>query len=128
MSIVQFMSQSPRRLAPELLGPHAPGTSRSVVRLEREHGEAQLSIEGALDALTVGEIKPAIDAVVADQPSRVTVDLERVPIMDSMGVSAIVSLWKRITAQGGSVRVVRAHDQPLAVLKVLRLDGVLCAA
>lgn len=118
------MNSTSRSIAPELLGPARPRAARSLVRFDDERGEAQLCIEGALDALTVGDIEPTLDAVVADHPARVTVDLDRVSLLDSMGVSAIVSLWKRITAQGGSVRVVHAHDQPLAVLKVLKLDGV----
>jgi anti-sigma B factor antagonist len=45
-------------------------------------------------------------------------------LIDSSGVGAIVSLFKRVKADGGKVVVVRAHDQPLAVLKLLKLDKV----
>lgn len=96
-----------------------------VVTSGVEGGESSIQIEGALDALTVRDIRPTIDAVVAEQPRHVTVDFDRVTILDSTGVGAIVSLFKRITAQGGRVVVVRAHDQPLAVLKLLKLDAVL---
>ena len=48
--------------------------------------------------------------------------------MDSVGVGVIVALWKRIKAQGGSVVVARARDQPLLVLQILKLDAVLCAS
>ena len=53
-----------------------------------------------------------------------TVDLDELTILDSMGVGAIVSLWKRVKAQGGKVVVVHAHAQPLLVLKLLRLEAV----
>ena len=96
-----------------------------VVTWGVESGESNIQIEGALDAFTVRDIRPAIDAVVAGQPRHVTVDFDRVTILDSTGVGAIVSLFKRITALGGRVVVVRAHDQPLAVLKLLKLDAVL---
>jgi anti-sigma B factor antagonist len=89
-----------------------------------EHGQSSIRLEGALDALTVREVNPLIDAVVADNPRRVTVDLDLVTLLDSAGVGAIVSLFKRVKAQGGQVVVVRAHDQPLAVLKLLKLDTV----
>lgn len=125
------MKYAPQSSRSDLLGPPRPrGCARPTVELElpregAEGGEAQLRIEGAFDALTVRDIKPAIEEVVASRPSRVTVDLDRVSLMDSTGVSAIVGLWKRIRAQGGSVVVVRAHDQPRAVLEVLRLAAVL---
>lgn len=89
-----------------------------------ENGESRLVIDGALDALTVRDIRPVIDSVVADRPRRVTVDMERLNLIDSSGVGAIVSLFKRIKANGGSVVVVNAREQPLAVLKLLKLDGV----
>jgi anti-sigma B factor antagonist len=89
-----------------------------------ENGESRLAIDGALDALTVRDIRPVIDAVVADQPRRVTVDLENLNLIDSSGVGAIVSLFKRVKANGGAVVVVGAREQPLAVLKLLKLDGV----
>ncbi len=45
-------------------------------------------------------------------------------MIDSSGVGAIVSLFKRVKADGGQVLVAGAKDQPLAVLKLLKLDKV----
>jgi anti-sigma B factor antagonist len=87
-------------------------------------GETRLRIVGALDTLTVREIRPIIDAVVLDKPRRVSVDFAELTLIDSSGVGAIVSLFKRVKADGGQVVVVGAHDQPLAVLKLLKLDRV----
>jgi anti-sigma B factor antagonist len=89
-----------------------------------EGGESRLQIEGALDALTVRDIRPVIDALVADRPRRVTVDIDKLTLIDSSGVGAIVSLFKRVKANGGNVVVINAREQPLAVLKLLKLDGV----
>lgn len=89
-----------------------------------EGGESRLAIDGALDALTVRDLRPIIDAVVADRPQRVTVDIGNLELIDSSGVGAIVSLFKRVKATGGNVVVVGAREQPLAVLKLLKLDAV----
>lgn len=86
--------------------------------------EARLEIEGALDALTVPDIRPVIDALIADEVAQVTIDLSKVTLVDSSGVGAVVSLFKRLKARGGNLTVVGARDQPLAVLKLLRLDRV----
>ena len=86
--------------------------------------ESRLELDGALDALTAPEIRPIFDKVVADGRRRVTVDLAKVTMIDSSGVGAIVSLFKRVKADGGVVLVVGAKDQPLAVLKLLKLDRV----
>lgn len=89
-----------------------------------EDGESRLTIDGSLDALTVRDIRPVIDDVVQSKPRKVTVDLEHLNLIDSSGVGAIVSLFKRVKAHGGVVVVVGAREQPLAVLKLLKLDGV----
>ena len=86
--------------------------------------ESRLQIDGALDALTAPDIRPIFDVVVAEGRLHVTIDIEKVTMIDSSGVGAIVSLFKRIKAAGGQVLVVGARDQPLAVFKLLKLDRV----
>lgn len=95
----------------------------NVVRTDTAN-DTKLVIEGALDALTAPEIRPVFDKVVTDGRKRVMVDIAAVTMIDSSGVGAIVSLFKRIKAEGGQVQVVGAKDQPLAVLKLLKLDRV----
>lgn len=95
----------------------------NCVRTDTET-ESRLQIDGALDALTAVEIRPIFDKVVADRRKRVTVDIAKVTLLDSSGVGAIVSLYKRLKADGGQFAVVGAKDQPLAVLKLLKLDRV----
>jgi anti-sigma B factor antagonist len=66
-----------------------------------------------------------IDSVVSARPRRVLVDLSGVNLIDSSGVGAIVSLYKRLRQEGGDVRVAGLREQPLAIFKLLRLDRVL---
>jgi anti-anti-sigma factor len=101
------------------------GATGAVVSSDDAGGESRLRIEGAFDALTVGTIAKAIDAALAERPRRVTVDLDRVRLMDSEGASALVSLRRRVEAQGGSLVLVGARDQPLTILKLFMLDAVL---
>ena len=103
--------------------PSKSGTRLCATPWIRSNGGAsELHVEGAFDAVTIEDINEVIESVVAEHPRQVTVDLDDVSLLDSFGVRAIVTLWKRIKAQGGSVVVVHAHDQPLTVLKVLKLD------
>lgn len=83
-----------------------------------------LKLAGSLDAMTAGELQPIIDRLVADKRPRVQVDMTGLDLIDSSGVAAIVSLYKRIRANGGRVTVAGARDQPLAVFKLLRMDRV----
>jgi len=87
--------------------------------------DTELKIEGSLDAMSTPELRPLLDALVAEKRARVVVNLSALRLIDSSGVGAIVSLYKRIRAQGGEVKVKGLRDQPLAIFRLLRLDRVL---
>lgn len=83
-----------------------------------------LRIRGELDALSAPELRPALDAIVEERRSDIVVDLSELRLIDSSGVGALVSLYKRIRATGGSVRFTGVTAQPLVIFKLLRLDVV----
>ena len=90
-----------------------------------DDGIMRLAIRGELDAVSVSELRPELDGLVNKRPRRVEVDLARLRMVDSSGVGALVSLYKRVRAQGGEVVVVGLQDQPLAIFRLLRLDKVM---
>jgi len=106
-----------------------PIEGRHIMTYSRTDTEAAtvLKIEGTLDAHTVTELRPDLETLVADNPRRVIVDLSALRLIDSSGVGAIVSLYKRIRASGGQVSVTGMRDQPLAIFKLMRLDKALTA-
>ena len=90
-------------------------------------GVATLRIEGELDAVTIPDVRPAIDALVAERHPRIVVDLSGLRLIDSSGVGALVFLYKKAKEYGGVVTVAGVRDQPLSIFKLLRLDRVLFA-
>ncbi len=85
-------------------------------------GISLLSIEGQLDAVSVSDLRGELDTLVASRPGTVEVDLSMLRMIDSSGVGALVSLYKRVRAQGGNVIMVGIRDQPLAIFQLLKLD------
>lgn len=91
----------------------------------KDYGDTTvLRIEGVLDAVTAPDIRPTLEALVAERRRAITVDLSGLRLIDSSGVGVIVSLYKRCRAFGGTVRVSGLKDQPLSIFKLLRLDRV----
>jgi anti-sigma B factor antagonist len=90
--------------------------------LSQESGTTVLRVQGELDALSCPELRPVLDALVEKRQSAVTVDLSELRLIDSSGVGAMVSLYKRVRANGGEVRFVGVTAQPLVIFKLLRLD------
>jgi anti-sigma B factor antagonist len=93
-------------------------------RTDGDDGEATLRIEGTLDAVTAPELRPALDALVAENKQKIIIDLSSLRLIDSSGVGVLVSLFKRVRANGGDVRIVGVRDQPRAIFRLLRLDRV----
>jgi anti-sigma B factor antagonist len=93
--------------------------------LKTDQGEAVLRVEGELDALTVTQLREVLDSLVAEGDDGVRVDLSRLRLIDSSGVGALVSLYKRLRARGRPLRVEGLREQPLAIFRILQLDQVL---
>ena len=114
---------------------HSVSTPRHTIPIEQQvamqyrridMGRATtLEIKGVLDALSTVDLRAVIDALVAEQRRPVTIDLSALRLVDSSGVGAVVSLYKRARADGGEVWVVGLQGQPLAIFRLLRLDRLL---
>src|SRR4051794_23533647 len=85
-------------------------------------GTTHLAIDGQLDAVSVSDLRAEIDKLVAARPKVVEVDLSELRLIDSSGVGALVSLYKRVRTQGGDVVIKGIRDQPLAIFQLLKLD------
>jgi anti-sigma B factor antagonist len=93
--------------------------------ISSKDGATQLSIEGQLDAVSVSDLRPELEKLVVSRPPVVEVDLAQLRMVDSSGIGALVSLYKRVRAQGGTVIIKGVRDQPLAIFRLLRLDKIM---
>jgi anti-sigma B factor antagonist len=86
--------------------------------------ECRLEIVGVLDVHSAPELRAEFDSVVSARPQHVVIDLAALTMLDSSGVGAIVSLFKRVKTAGGTFAVLGVKGQPLAVFRLLSLDRV----
>ena len=93
----------------------------------RADGVTTLRIVGELDAVTVPDIRPSVDALVAERHPRVVVDVSGLRLIDSSGVGTVVYLYKKAKEYGGVVTLHGLCEQPLTIFKLLRLDRLLMA-
>jgi anti-sigma B factor antagonist len=68
------------------------------------------------------ELRIVLDTIAAQENCAVIVDLSELRLIDSSGVGVMVSLYKRVRANGGEVKFVGVTAQPLVIFKLLRLD------
>ena len=104
----------------------APVTASPVGFSREDTGAATLlRLEGTLDALSTPALRATLDTLVNDRRSPVAIDISALSSIDSSGVGAVVSLYKRVVAQGGRLSVQGLSGQPLAIFQLLRLDRLL---
>jgi anti-sigma B factor antagonist len=90
--------------------------------ISQEAGATVFRVSGELDALSSHDLRPDLDTLASQEKRAVVVDLSDLRVIDSSGVGALVSLYKRVRANGGVVRFVGVTAQPLIIFKLLRLD------
>lgn len=112
-----------RTRALEGTGGCAGDAAVAVERLD-DGAETVLRIAGVLDALTVADARPAVEALVLDRRTSITLDLSSLRLIDSSGVALVVGLFKRCRTFDGVVRVSGLRDQPLAIFRLLRLERI----
>ena len=81
-----------------------------------------LSVSGNLDSLTVPDIRPEIEKIVASGVRKVALEMSSLEVIDSSGIGAIVSLFKRVRSLGGDVKIVGVRGQPREILRLLGLE------
>lgn len=96
------------------------------VSTRMEGNELTLQIAGELDALTVRELQPMLPDVLAraGEGRNLVVDLSELRLLDSSGVGALVFLLRGRRAVGGGFDVRGATGQPLAILRLMKLDHI----
>jgi anti-anti-sigma factor len=90
-----------------------------------DRGGAVVRFSGTLDAASAPSVRMQIQALAADARGAIVLDLAGLEHIDSAGVRMIVTLIKAAEAAQGTVRLIGATGQPLAVLRLLRLERFL---
>lgn len=85
---------------------------------------AVLSVEGRLNAVTVGVFKTKIKELVAAENIHLILDLSEVSFIDSSGLSAIVSGLKSTREKDGSLKLVGLRENTKRVFELTRLSKV----
>ncbi|MDI1436851.1 STAS domain-containing protein [Polyangium sorediatum] len=86
--------------------------------------ETTVTIVGKLEEGTAPQFRTLIDELLAANRRHITLDLLELSSIDSSGVGVIVSLHKQVRERGGEVKLVGLTGQPLAFLRLMRLDKV----
>ncbi|MDJ0763420.1 MAG: STAS domain-containing protein [Myxococcota bacterium] len=90
---------------------------------QKQHAHVTvIALSGQLDAITASEFKPLIETLFNTGVIRIVFDLANLDLIDSSGVGAIVSVFKRSRSFGGDTKVANLANQPAEIFKILSLN------
>jgi anti-sigma B factor antagonist len=94
-----------------------------ITLVEHQHGDVtQLAIQGQLTVEVEEKVKAKSEELVAHGKIRVVLDLAGIEYVDSSGIGAIVSFFKRVRLIQGDVKISNLRGQPREIFLLLRLD------
>jgi anti-sigma B factor antagonist len=97
----------------------------NISMLKQDATAVVVRLEGRLDALAAEETRARLEALVADRPARLLVDMAGVPFVDSSGLGALVAVLKAARRSGGEMALVSPQAQTRKLLTLTTLSRVL---
>jgi anti-sigma B factor antagonist len=108
--------------------PISPGSDEApLLQVESlvDGAHATVRAVGEVDLATVSGLNRAVVDCVQAGATRLTVDLDRVTYIDSSGLGAVVSAFKRLAAAGGSLTVRCTQPRVLQLFEITGLTRLL---
>ncbi len=81
------------------------------------------AVAGRLDAVRVPTIAPEATGLPDNGATKMVLDLSRLDWIDSSGVGMLVTIYKKVKANGGRVNVAFLQRQPTEIFRLLRLEA-----
>jgi anti-sigma B factor antagonist len=91
-------------------------------------GVTYLSIRGSFDDAALSLARPELESLLSGGPRRILLDVSGLRYIDTSGVGMLIRMYKRCRASGGTFMVSGLLGQPLAILKLLRLDRLVAGS
>src|SRR5437588_242740 len=93
-------------------GEHEMGTLRMIIHCSR------------LDAASARDLKKGCEDLWQSGVERVTIDMHNVEFLDSSGVGALLSIYKRLPPHNPSVKLLHVQPAVQSVIELLRLHRI----
>jgi anti-anti-sigma factor len=100
--------------------------ARSVVDIRVARGSTVVTLAGELDLAESLVLRRALTRLPDASLPNVVADLRCVDFMDCSALRAFVSAHLAVASQGGCLRIVVRHQQPLDLLRMTGLTAVFC--
>ena len=88
------------------------------IQIEDKGSHRILRPSGDLDVYTVGSLRDALGRMIEEKATKVVVDLDGVPFMDSSGLGALMGGVRRLREAGGDLAIACTREQHLKLFTI----------
>jgi anti-sigma B factor antagonist len=105
-------------------------TGTELVPAARKEGDAVVAqIRGEIDLHNSPDLRRAIlDVLLAAKPTRLVLNLQQVPYMDSSAIAVLVESLQKLRKTGGKLCLTNLQPRVKGLLEIARLDSIFVLA
>ena len=105
-------------------------TGTDLVPAARKEGDAVVAqIRGEIDLHNSPDLRRAIlDVLLAAKPTRLVLNLQQVPYMDSSAIAVLVESLQKLRKTGGKLCLTNLQPRVKGLLEIARLDSIFVLA
>lgn len=89
-------------------------------------GLTLVTLAGELDVAALPALRRALKPSAAASVPDLAVDLRQVTFLDCSALGVLLTTYHQVTAEGGCLRLVGAEQGALRLVRLCRLDGIIC--
>ncbi len=91
-------------------------------RISRTADHALVIFDVDLTSSTVLDVRPRLNALIAEGVRRFTFDFAYTEFVDSSGIGMMISAHNAVSKSGGGINVIGASPEVLSLFRAMRLD------
>lgn len=84
-----------------------------------------ISLSGRLDTITSPQLEEEINRNSFDEIETVTLNMRALEYISSAGLRVVLKLHKRMTAQGGQLKLINVNDMIMEIFTMTGMDSFL---
>lgn len=96
-----------------------------TVTTKAENGKTLVGVDGEVDVSNAAQLREELERALAGESTAVTIDLSRVPYIDSTGIGVLVGAAHKAKDKGTELVVLRPQSNVARVLGLLGVSGEL---
>ncbi len=97
--------------------------SASGPTARRDHSDV-LPLKGEIDLHVSPSVTASLNAMIAQKPKRLVVDLSAVTYIDSAGLAALIEAMQKVEGYGGKFSLAGLQETVRSIFEISRLDQV----